>query len=162
MVNHNGCHRGLANYRLSSIFNKHSFTFVCSYTEIVPLVTGLRHGRALGGTADCIRTLVELACSDAVCRSRHAGTKGLPWPGNALPRESAKRDCLERRTAVIAECQRVLKPVGITTLRPIHKGNTEAEGSLRMCDSSVANSAIFMVCRPCAADAGAFWEGVEP
>jgi len=101
----------------------------------------------------------------------------------------AERDYQERMAAIFAECRRVLKPDGVMTLMFTHKAtgawdaltsglmeagftitaswpiNTEAEGSLHIKDKAAANSTIFLVCRPRAADTGGetqYWEDVEP
>lgn len=101
----------------------------------------------------------------------------------------AGRDYQQRMAAIFAEMRRVLKPDGIMTLMFTHKAtgawdaltkglmeagfvitaswpiNTEAEGSLHIKDKSAANSTIFLVCRPRAAESGdtqQYWEEVEP
>jgi putative DNA methylase len=101
----------------------------------------------------------------------------------------ANRDYQEKMAAIFAECRRVLKPSGIMTVMFTHKEtsawdaltkglieagfiitaswpiNTEAEGSLHIKDKAAANSTIFLVCRPRAAEQGddtTYWEEVEP
>lgn len=101
----------------------------------------------------------------------------------------ASRDYQQRMAGIFAECRRVLKPDGILTLMFTHKAtgawdaltsglveagftitaswpiNTEAEGSLHIKDKAAANSTIFLVCRPRAAETAGtthYWEDVEP
>ena len=114
--------------------------------------------------------------------ARFRGSKGA----KAL----AGREYRERMAAIFAECRRALKPGGVMTLMFTHKAsgawdalttglieagfvitaswplNTEAEGSLHIKDKAAANSTVFLVCRPRAAQAAAagnrYWEDVEP
>lgn len=114
--------------------------------------------------------------------AKFAGEKGA----KAL----AGRDYQQRMARIFEECRRVLKGNGIMTLMFTHKAtgawdaltkglmqagfiitaswpiNTEAEGSLHIKDKSAANSTIFLVCRPRAAEAAGsaanYWEDVEP
>jgi hypothetical protein len=111
------------------------------------------------------------------------------FKGQNQPKERAHRDYRERMAAIFTECRRVLKPDGVLTLLFTHKAtgawdalaaglieagftitaswpiNTEAEGSLHIKEKSAANSTIFLVCRPRAAQAAGeitYWEDVEP
>ena len=114
--------------------------------------------------------------------ARFRGSKGA----KAL----AGREYRERMAAIFAECRRALKPGGVMTLMFTHKAsgawdalttglieagfvitaswplNTEAGGSLHIKDKAAANSTVFLVCRPRAAEAAAsgnrYWEDVEP
>jgi putative DNA methylase len=102
----------------------------------------------------------------------------------------AGRDYQQRMAAIFAECRRVLKPKGIMTLMFTHKAtgawdaltkglmgpgfsvtaswpiNTEAESSMHIKDKAAANSTIFLICRPRAAQPSdapmSYWEEVEP
>lgn len=111
------------------------------------------------------------------------------FKGQDHPKERAHKDYRERMAAIFTECRRVLKSDGVLTLLFTHKAtgawdalaaglieagftvtaswpiNTEAEGSLHIKEKSAANSTIFLVCRPRAAQPAGeitYWEDVEP
>ncbi len=115
------------------------------------------------------------------------------FQGEKGARALAGRDYQERMAGIFAECRRVLKPNGIMTLMFTHKAtgawdalttglieagfsikaswpiNTEASGSLHIKDKAVANSTIFLACRPRPLPTGqvrdappTYWEDVEP
>jgi adenine-specific DNA methylase len=114
--------------------------------------------------------------------ARHEGKKGA----KAL----AGLDYQRKMAEIFAECRRVLKDDGVMTLMFTHKAtgawdaltkglidagfaitaswpiNSEAEGSLHIKEKSAANSTIFLVCRPRAAqkpeDGVQYWEDLEP
>jgi hypothetical protein len=114
--------------------------------------------------------------------ARHEGKKGA----KAL----AGFDYQRKMAEIFAECRRVLKDDGVMTLMFTHKAtgawdaltkglidagfaitaswpiNSEAEGSLHIKEKSAANSTIFLVCRPRAAqkpeDGVQYWEDLEP
>ena len=99
-------------------------------------------------------------------------------------------DYQQKMAEIFAEMRRVLKDDGVMTLMFTHKAtgawdaltkglidagfvitaswpiNSEAEGSLHIKDKSAANSTIFLVCRPRAAqkpeDGVQYWEDLEP
>jgi adenine-specific DNA methylase len=50
--------------RVRSIFDRHDFAFVASYSEMVPLTRGLDYDWSIEKTAKCIEELVELARPD--------------------------------------------------------------------------------------------------
>lgn len=131
----------------------------------------------------------ELFRSVLTNKDAEAVANPAKFQGQKGARALAARDYQERMAAIFTECRRVLKPDGVMTLMFTHKAtgawdaltsglmeagftitaswpiNTEAEGSLHIKDKAAANSTIFLVCRPRAADTGGdtqYWEDVEP
>lgn len=122
-------------------------------------------------------------------KDQEAVANPAKFKGQDHPKERADRDYRQRMAAIFAECHRVLKADGVLTLMFTHKAtgawdalaaglieagftvtaswpiNTEAESSLHIKEKSAANSTIFLVCRPRAAQQAGentYWEDVEP
>jgi len=136
------------------------------------------------------RVRPELFRQSLTDKDHEAVANPAKFKGQKNAKVLAGRDYQDRMADIFAECRRVLKPNGILTLMFTHKAtgawdaltkglmqagfsitaswpiNTEAEGSLHIKDKAAANSTIFLVCRPRAAQLSSvplsYWEDVEP
>ena len=66
MVNYGSryCRWDITTSRVRSVFDKHNFSFVWSYAEMAPLITGLGYDWAVEKTAACIEELVGMVRPD--------------------------------------------------------------------------------------------------
>ena len=136
------------------------------------------------------RVRPELFRQSLTDKDHEAVANPAKFKGQKNAKVLAGRDYQDRMADIFAECRRVLKLNGILTLMFTHKAtgawdaltkglmqagfsitaswpiNTEAEGSLHIKDKAAANSTIFLVCRPRAAQVSyvplSYWEDVEP
>ncbi len=59
------CRWDMVTERVRSLFDRHDFAFVWSYSEMAPLIAGLGYDWTIQKTGKCIEELVELGCPDA-------------------------------------------------------------------------------------------------
>jgi adenine-specific DNA methylase len=72
------CRWDIVTERVRSIFDKHGFTMLWSYTEMAPLIEGIGYDWTMSKTEACIKELIELTRPDLVVARKGLG-KGLQF-----------------------------------------------------------------------------------
>jgi putative DNA methylase len=70
--------------RVRSLFDRHDFAFVSSYSEMAPLIAGLGYDWAFAQTGKCIQELSALARPGSNRKNGKKGVQGLPQAALAL------------------------------------------------------------------------------